>query len=445
MNDNKRVLYKEYKIFLGIMLLFVAMAFIFDTPTDIINGLGRILTESGQLITDFMEVGGLGASILNSAIAGLYGVIVLYLMRAKPGGAALMCLWMTVGWTFWGATVLSILPLTLGVWLYSRYKKTPFSDYVVAALLCHAIAPMVGVFYFPHESVMQQLGINLPLIASIPIGVLVGLMIGFILPIILATMVRVHEGFTLYNMGVAGGMIAVFLAALLGIAAIRIPAQEMWYQDRQLEVAIFVYLISIVLVLLGIIQGKMEQTSPFSNLKNLVAHSGHAPNDFYTLFSHATYINMGLLGIIGTTWALIFGFSLNGGIFACVFSMVAFGALGKNIRNVIPIMTGATICAYLHAYLHSLFNENVANFTIIEPRSYALAILFSTCLAPIAGKFGIIWGLVAGFLHVLILIHVGPITGGLNLYNNGFTSGFVALILVPIILALQKKKPEENK
>ncbi|MCL2226154.1 MAG: DUF1576 domain-containing protein [Oscillospiraceae bacterium] len=429
MSENKRVLYKEYKIFLLISFLFVIMAFTFDRASDIFSGLGRILTHRGLLITDFMYVGGLGAAILNSALACFYGVAVLYFMRAKPTGAAIMCLWMTAGWTFWGATVLSILPLTCGVWLYSRYKKTPFSDYVVAALLCHAIAPIVSLFYFSNP-IFYHTGIELPIAVNIAKGVFVGLFVGFFLPIILAAMVRMHDGFTLYNMGVAGGMIAMLISAVFSGFGVVIPTESMWYTERQFEIAIFLFVTFAALILAGLISGRGSKTPHLESMKNLVAQSGHAPNDFYSLFGSTAYINMGLLGVIGTAWSLIFGFALNAGTFACIFSMVAFGSLGKHIKNVIPILIGATICAFI-------------NSVDLTAPSNALAILFATCLAPIAGKYGFFWGMVTGFLHVLIVTHIGPVTNGMNLYNNGFASGFVALILVPIIVALKRKATKE--
>jgi len=424
--EIKRVLYKEYKIFLLMCLLFAAMAFFFDRPLDIFQGLIRILTHRGLLITDFFVVGGLGAAIINSALASIYAVVVLYFMRAKPSGAAIMCLWMTAGWTYWGATILNILPLTCGVWLYSRFKKTPFSNFVVAALLCHAIAPIVSLFYFSNP-IFLFLGIEMHFAVNILKGVVVGLLVGFFLPIILAAMVRVHDGFTLYNMGVAGGMIAMLVAAIFAGFGITIPTENMWYVDRQPEIAFFLFVVFAALILTGLVLGRAKKTSHIENMRNLIKQCGHAPNDFYLLFGDTVYINMGLLGVIGTVWSLVFGFDLNAGTIACIFSMVAFGSLGKHIKNVIPILIGATICA-------------IVNTEALASPSNALAILFATCLAPIAGKYGFGWGVVTGFLHVLIVAHIGPVTNGLNLYNNGFASGFVALILVPIIVGLKRDK-----
>ena len=423
---KKSTLYPEYKIFLAISLLFVAAAFILDKPADIFNGLGAIFSSRGLLRTDYMVVGGVGAALISSALVSFYAVGVLYIMGAKPTGAALMTLWMSAGWTCWGANVLSIMPLTLGVWLYSCVKKKPFSDFMVAALLCNAIAPIVSVFYVSNP-IMLHVGANWPLIVNIAFGVVVGLVVGFFLPAILSGVTRMHDGYTLYNMGVAGGMIALLVTAGFKVAGIEIATEAMWYADKQLEIAIFLYVVFAALIAAGLLTGREKKTNHIKNIKGIIAQSGHAPNDFYSQYGATTYINMGLLGAIGTTVTLLLGSQLNGATFACIFSMVAFGSCGKHITNVLPVMLGAIGCALI-------------NTQPVAAPANILPILFCTCLAPIAGEFGWFWGMVTGFLHVLTVAHVGGLTNGFDLYTNGFASGFVALILVPVILAFRKEK-----
>ena len=69
----------------------------------------------------------------------------------------------------------------------------------------------------------------------------------------------------------------------------------------------------------------------------------------------------------------------------------------------------------------------------------------AAALAPIAGRFGWHWGIVAGFLHSSAALSVGPVHAGLNLYNNGFAAGIVAAVLVPVITAIQAiTKPESR-
>ena len=69
-----------------------------------------------------------------------------------------------------------------------------------------------------------------------------------------------------------------------------------------------------------------------------------------------------------------------------------------------------------------------------------LALLFSTTLAPIAGEFGILCGVLAGFLHASVALNVGIVYGGMNLYNNGFAGGIVAMFLVPVIQSIRDRR-----
>jgi len=75
----------------------------------------------------------------------------------------------------------------------------------------------------------------------------------------------------------------------------------------------------------------------------------------------------------------------------------------------------------------------------IDDPSILLAALFGTTLAPIAGRFGLHWGVVAGFVHSSAALTVGPVHAGLNLYNNGFAAGIVASVLVPVIIAIRSR------
>jgi hypothetical protein len=69
-----------------------------------------------------------------------------------------------------------------------------------------------------------------------------------------------------------------------------------------------------------------------------------------------------------------------------------------------------------------------------------ISILFGSTLAPIAGYFGALPGFVAGFAHVSMSLNIGYLHGGMNLYNNGFSGGFIAAALVPLLLAFDVRK-----
>ena len=82
----------------------------------------------------------------------------------------------------------------------------------------------------------------------------------------------------------------------------------------------------------------------------------------------------------------------------------------------------------------------VTGFWKIDDPSAMLALLFSTTLAPIAGEFGVFCGVLAGFLHTSVALNIGIVYGGMNLYNNGFAGGIVAIFMVPVIQSIRDKR-----
>ena len=69
-----------------------------------------------------------------------------------------------------------------------------------------------------------------------------------------------------------------------------------------------------------------------------------------------------------------------------------------------------------------------------------LACLFCTTLAPISGYFGWPFGVLAGFLHSSVVLYTGTPVAGMNLYNNGFAGGIVAIFMVPVIHSIEDRR-----
>jgi hypothetical protein len=123
---------------------------------------------------------------------------------------------------------------------------------------------------------------------------------------------------------------------------------------------------------------------------------------------------------------LLIGGDLNGPVIGAILTIVGFAAYGQHPRNIAPIMAG-------------VFLGSIAKPWSAADPGITLAALYGTTLAPIAGRFGWHWGLVAGFVHSSAAQSVGVVHGGLNLYNNGFAAGIVASVLAPVIIALTER------
>lgn len=62
----KNLLQTKYLFPLALLILF-GLAFIFDTPKNVFLGLIEILKSPSVLISDYLRIGGLGASLFNVA------------------------------------------------------------------------------------------------------------------------------------------------------------------------------------------------------------------------------------------------------------------------------------------------------------------------------------------------------------------------------------------
>lgn len=117
---------------------------------------------------------------------------------------------------------------------------------------------------------------------------------------------------------------------------------------------------------------------------------------------------------------MLIGGDLSGPILGCCLTVFGFAAFGAHLRNYVPVLVGVFLSTA---------------FTVYTPHTPGILIasLFVVGISPIAGQFGPIAGVFAGMLHSAIVMCTSQMYGGLNLYNNGFSAGWVAIIMIPIL------------
>ncbi|MDE7218772.1 MAG: DUF1576 domain-containing protein, partial [Oscillospiraceae bacterium] len=372
------------------------------------------------LITDPMATGGVGAALLNAALVLLLSTLLICRMRLPFTGAALACLFLMGGFSLLGKNLLNIAPIVTGGFLYSLYKRESFARYVYLTLYGTCLAPMVSFLL-----VRVRPGFRWAAMAAC------GLAIGFLLPAIARFTTRIHQGYNLYNVGFAAGILGLGMASVLKGFGVEFTAGAGWSGDGH---GLLCLLVSVMLLgLLG--AGAVMGCRSWADYKHILHHSGRAVADFIVLDGPGpTLVNMALVGGVGFAYLLALypmGVRLNGPLVCCIMAMAGFGGFGKHPRNVLPVMAGAVLAALL-----------LVAVPITSP-GVLLATLLCTCLAPVAGQFGWGWGMAAGFIHMTIVQNTSILHGGMNLYNNGFAAGLVCILLIPIIKSISPE-PEED-
>jgi hypothetical protein len=393
---------------------FVAFGLAIDGPSAVAQGLAAILTTRDTLLTDYFGVGGIGAACVNAGLLTLCACLVYYKVGAKMTGAAVACLFLVLGFALFGKNLLNIWGIVIGVWLFSRFKGEAFAVNINTAFFGVALSPIFSEILFSS---------SLQLAVSLPLAVSTSLVIGFVLPPAAAQLFKAHMGFSLYNMGFTAGLVGLLVVALYKSYGFVPDPVFIWTTGNNVLLGSFLSALFISMIAIGFWMDR----AALAGMRKVMATTGQSPTDFIALAGLGpTLANMGVCGAIGMAYILAVGGDLNGPVIGAIFTIVGFAAFGKHPRNIVPIMLG-------------VFLGSLAKPWNVDDPSILLAALFGTTLAPIAGRFGWHWGVVAGFIHSSAALTVGPVHGGLNLYNNGFAAGIVASVLVPVIIAIQSR------
>ncbi len=386
-----------------IILLFI-FSFCVSTPKEIVSGYIKILLSPSILITDYLAISNLGATLFNVATIMLFNLYFVRKFELRLSGPIFSGFLIIAGFSFFGKNIFNTIPIYFGIYLYSKMKKTPFKNYIISILFSTGISPLVSYCIF---------GFGLELYIGIPLGIICGTIAGFLVPAFASHTMKFHQGYNLYNTGFALGVIsvifyAIFMSFDLKVNTVLIINEK--YHFYLLGMILFLSISSIIISLIN-------NFTVFKKYRSLMRRSGRLVSDFIRDFGTKTVLfNFGIIGLICVLIVIVFKIKIDGPTVGTILSVMGMGAYGLHIRNMIPVLIGSIIAVFLKG-------ANMTDETIV------LAVLFSTGLAPLAGKYGIIVGVISGIIHIIVAPLMISFQGGFDLYNNGFVAGFVASIV----------------
>ncbi len=403
-------------------LLFAVFGLCHDPLSTIAKGWAAILTSQSLLITDYLAVGGVGAAFLNAAVLGLLATAAVRFIHAERPGYEIAGVYLITGFGLFGKNLLNVWPHVIGVLIFRRLTGRPIRELFPPLVFGTTLAPIVSQYAFgPHFGGAGSF-----------VGVALGILSGFLLSALMGHMLNLHQGFTLYNIGTAGGFVGIVIAMIMRGFGIENTQVFFWSTEHSALLRIVMFALFGGLAILGLLAQRSHPDFPsvpptpfpsrlFDGWQSIMTRSGILPCDFVQVAGLGpTLVNMGFLGLLGLAYVIMVGGPVNGPIVAGLCAMAGFGALGKHPRNVLPIMAGVFVIC-----IPKIWSPN-------DPGPL-LAALFCTSLAPFCGHFGPLAGFVAGALHLPMVMHIAGIHGFLNLYNNGFAGGLTMTILVGVM------------
>jgi len=403
--SHERALYFYVTIVIG---LIVAGGLFLDGAAAV-GGFVELQLRPARLLNDFFSDTGVGAALINAALVGAVGLVLVAITQVRLSGPTIAAVFTMIGFGLFGKTPFNAIPIIAGVALAARIAGKTFSAYILIALFGTALGPLVSTLAV--EIVPGTMGIFA--------GIIGGLLVGILLPPAAMAMLRLHQGFSLYNIGLTSGFLGLFAAAFLRALTTEMPAPPFsWATEVPIPVVLAVPVLALSLIVLAFVLGGGSATREFLRIQEL---PGRLPSDFLDMVGPAGgLMNMGVMAILLWTLVWILGAPFNGPVLGGILTVVGFSAFGNHPRNSWSVMAGVLLGTLLFR---------------VAPSSPGpvLAILFVTTLAPLAGEFGAPIGLVAGFIHLAIVLQTGSWHAGINLYNNGFAGGLTATLIVAVI------------
>ena len=379
-----------------------------DPVSEIVAGLHTIVTEEDVLITDYIAVAGVGAAFVNAGLVTLVSTVVLWIWDESPNGATMVTIGLMAGFSLLGKNIVNMWPFFFGTALYALVKRESFAKHVNLALRGTGLAPMVSFMTVRFSPWL---------------GVAVGLFVGFLLPPVAEHAHRVQNGMNLYSVGFSCGLLAMMMVPAFKAFGLNPASAHDWSTGNNFRLGLAMGVLCLLFILGGLVRGPKPVLTKYWAL---LRTSGRVPSDYVRTFTPGpVLVNMGINGLIGTGYILLTGGDLNGATIGAIFTIIGFSAYGKHAFNIVPVMVGVL--------LGSLTNH-------VDPNSSSLQLagLFGTTLAPFAGVFGWPFGVLAGLIHSSVVLQAGLPLEGMNLYNNGFSGGLIAIVLYPILSSLIK-------
>ncbi len=448
----KKPLSRKSKFYLLslIPVYFIAAGLLVRPFNETLKGMLRLIAEPDFLITDYFVIGGIGAAFLNAGLLSIISIWIIYKLNMEMSGHTITSVCLIFGFSLFGKNLLNIWAILFGVFLYAKYHKTSVSRYLyigfygtslspiltqimqiwhvplaIRLVLSLAVGSAIGFVLPPLALYIGFYGTSLspiltqimqiwhvPLAIRLVLSLAVGSAIGFVLPPLATHVHYAHKGYSLYNVGFAAGIIATVVVSLMRSFGVTTESRLIWSSGNDL---LFFVMLSILFG--GMMAGAvlLGGRKTLASYREILKSYGLSGTDYVKENGGpAAVFNMGLNGLFAVVFVLAVGGDLNGPTIGSIFTIVGFSATGKHIRNIFPIMLGVCLGGI------------TKNWNIYDP-SAVLALLLSTTLAPIAGEFGWGAGILAGFLHSSVALNVGSVYGGMNLYNNGFAGGLVAI------------------
>ena len=410
------------------------------------SNLWDIFTGPSKLVTDYFSLGCLATTLFNAALCGLACTLIIVFSRAHTNSTTFAAYILVIAHCFYGLNFINMWPPFIGVLVYCKMKKISAKENLHIAMFSTALAPFISdfLFFYPPTSTFKIGDFS---VLGIILSLVFGVVAGFLVPALLPGMSAMHRGYSMYKAGLSIGVLGIFVYCFMyktfGVSPHNTGFDSSaFYEKFGHTYYIFMNVFFAVIFLVALTLGYFQNGRSFRNYRKLTACSGHGL-DFADKFGMPLcLINFGVYGFCILAYLnIVFwlptvfpflpdGVGFTGPTVGVTFAALTFSADGQHPKNVAPIALGYTTLFVLVCAICLAVGAEIP--WTLSTQLYINGLAFATGLCPIAGVYGVKYGVIAGIVSAIICTSTAAMHGGFVLYNGGFNAGLAAIILIPI-------------
>ena len=448
---------KENSVSFKCFIVLLNLAFFLATPIaakvfgitgeTFLGNFRNILMGPSKLVTDYFSLGCLASTMFNAGLCGLACTLIITVSRARANSITFAAYMLVVAHCFYGLNIINMWPPFIGVLVYCGCTRRSMRDNLHVAMFSTALAPFISdfLFFYPPG---DSLRIGEFSVLGIILAIVFGILSGFLVPALIPGTAAMYRGYSIYKAGLAIGILGIFIYCLLyktlGIAPYDSGiAVGSGYDSLGGAHYVFLNLFFIVIFLLALFLGFFYNGKTFRNYGKLTSCAGYGL-DFADKFGMPLcLINFGVYGLCILAYLnLVFmlpsvfpflpeGVGFTGPTVGVVFAALTFSADGQHPRNVAPIVLGYAVLFFAVCGVCLISGSDIP--WTLSTQAYINALAFATGLCPIAGRYGLKYGVIAGLVSAIICSSTAAMHGGFVLYNGGFNAGLAAIIMIPVL------------
>ena len=233
---------KPYQWLFLYAFVLTAVGLLFAGPMGTVYGLEKIILSSDILITDYIELAGVGPTLVNVGLVVVITNLLMYVNKMPIKSGNIVTIGLMSGFAFFGKNIFNMWFILLGTYLFCALRREALSKYLLQSFWASSLGPLISSTFFHQGDITVK---------SVLISVCTGLIIGFVTPVLTGYTQRIQHGLNLYNGGFATGLMAMMLTPILKAFGYEFEPVSIWSTEYNLPFTAVLIITGLILIVMG--------------------------------------------------------------------------------------------------------------------------------------------------------------------------------------------------